>query len=161
MKTKLLLLSCLLLTSNAVFASFEPVRSNHVETQQWSATHAGETSIDGMDVIAILEVAQVAVNLDINSILPMDPIYRKMYRVSLIPVNQSDIRVKYSLRSTSVASTSGRTLNAFVNEDANQDFQFMIVDDGSGSLHAQFKRKIGSEILQSANFELLPAVSSF
>lgn len=161
MKTKLFILATLLFSSSAAFSAFEPVRDNKAELQQWHATYTGETNIDNLDVLAVLEVSQEALNLNMHSILPMDPIYKKIYRMSLIPVNQPDIRVKISLVPTTIASISGRTLNAFVNADKNQSIQLMIVDNGNGLLRVQYQRKVNADNLEAGVFELSPAVASF
>jgi len=145
-------------------ALFEPFRSNRVVPNQWTANFAGETTLDRVNVIATIESMDQEVSLTKNpnspwnTVLPMQPIYKKIYRISFTPNDQPKIRVSYTLRKYK-GSDNGENVDIFLSADNNSEFTFKIVSQPDGNMKAQYARKLSPGIMETGSFFLEPLLS--
>lgn len=167
-------LTCLIfILTNSVIAQadFQPVDNGTIqmETQKWIATHAGQTEIDGLPVIAALEEVHAGmqipdmVALHGETMVPsLLPVVQQSYRLTLTASHHPLIRASYEVNPTTI-SMEGDFRMAFVSSSADQrGFQFVATAENDGTIRVMYTRKVfGSGEPTHGEFQLSPVPHIF
>lgn len=154
------ILTCftLILTNVVVaHAEFNEFRESTVERAAWTATYVGEAEIDQVPVLAALEQAEHEITIpemmtgDFQSLVPLAPVKKKIYRLTLIAKENPRLKASYTLESK-VASVDGQLRKVFLSsEDAN--FRVLITPEDDGVLRVRYVKQN-----EQGEFTLSPAV---
>ncbi len=158
MKKMIVMIAALI--ASPAFALFSPLPDSAVAPQQWQAIYTGETLVDGVRTVAMVEEATVQIEvpgqLIGNTVLPSAlEKSGKAYRLTLVSVEQPNLRARLGL-TRQVAFVDGQISKAFVSKENAQGFTFVIRSVGDGRLEATFTRDGEASIQQ--RFEMIPAV---
>jgi hypothetical protein len=155
---RLLSFITLLLSFSALAqASFPPLESNQ-GAEFWVSTHAGTTVLDQVNVIAALEQSQDGVEIPLSQegqTKPLLPISRS-YRLKLVVAEQPSLQVNYALVPRTII-VNGQAQLAYVSDSSiPSDFNFVILSEKDGRLHASYTRRIDAIELNKGDFILNP-----
>jgi hypothetical protein len=160
--------SVFFILSNSVIAQASTPQTDlgiaKVETSKWVATHAGNTQIDGLEVVASLETVTHEIEIPkelankMNTLVPLVSLKKKSVRIALTAVENPSLRVKFPLVGRNV-SVDGVTRFAYITE-SDSDFQFLIVADDENNLTASYVRKISPNDFEEGEIQLsaLPSI---
>lgn len=141
-----MIFTCLaLILANTVMAQAQVLASPsfiRLEPSNWKAIYAGTTELDGVALIAALEKSEQEVTLPVPmvTLMPLAPVTKKSFRLSLVAQNQANLRVSFPLRAQTVMLNGQPTLTYVSEVRPNDQFQFALVPGAEGSLVVQYRR---------------------
>lgn len=166
---KKFLLTCLaLILANTVIAqaAFEENLGNlgHVPTGKWTATYAGTTQLDGMKLVAAFEridqelaIPQLVAD-QLQTLVPFAPVTKKAFRLTLVSIDQPNIRVSFPLISRT-AMTNGQPTVTYLSElRQNDQFRFALLPQSDGTLKVHYQRVANESAEGEFVLEPLPQV---
>jgi hypothetical protein len=132
-----------------------------VKLGQWQATHANGIELDGLSVLASLEVAQNKVEVPtfmanrLQTLVPLTPTLKKEFRLVLVATENPSLRASYDLEAR-IANVNGVSRFTYVSpENSQADFRFVILAQDDGSLLVSYTRHSGLT-LEQGQFTLAP-----
>jgi len=159
-----LFLCLLFILTNSVMANASTLNNDlgiaRIEPNTWKATHAGELQLDGMPVVAALQMVETQMVLpavlanNLHTLVPLHPTQKKSFRLIVAAVEKPTLRAQFELQGQTV-SVDGVTRYAYVSKDSTDDFQFLIVAEKDGTLRATYTRGSGTN-LEQGEFTLAP-----
>ncbi|NUM87820.1 MAG: hypothetical protein HUU37_01315 [Bdellovibrionales bacterium] len=154
---KMILVTLAALIAHPAFALFSPLPAG--EARQWQAAYVGETLVDGVRTVAVIEEslaeAPVPSLVASRTLLPGVSEVRKEFRLVLVAAEQPHLRAKFNLvRQT--AFVDGELAKVFLSKNNAQGFRFVIRSVGDDRLEATFTREGEASVQQ--RFEMVPAV---
>lgn len=165
--TRTIFISLVFILTKAVAAQAAPLNPNDigivkVDPSQWTTTHAGETTLDGMPVIVALEAVERSIELPeaiaykVHTLVPLAPVKKQVFRLRLVARENPILQAQFPLEGRNV-SVDGTVRYAFISPaKADADFQFLILVEADGSLHVTYTRKEGVSDLAQGEFSLVP-----
>lgn len=161
MKKLILALSLLLIGANSQ-AAFTEFKNDAIDPTPWKAIYAGEYQLDGMNVIVALESSEQEVVIPqveagmFQTVLPMAPIVKKVYRLKIVSSAQPELSVSYALISE-LSNEDGRISRIYRSKNAGSVEVFINTQEGDTVL-VQMTRKNLEGVAQQISFELAPMV---
>lgn len=141
----------------AAQADFSEFRESTVERAAWTVAFVGEAEIDQLPVVATLEQAEHEISIpemvtgDFQSLVPLAPVKKKVYRLTLIAKENANLKASYTL-DAKVASVDGQLQKVFLNTD-NANFRVLITPEQDGTLRVRYTKQD-----EQGEFLLSPAV---
>ncbi len=160
--------SVFFILSNTVIAQAATTQAElgiaKVETTKWMATHAGNTEIDGLEVVAALQTVTHEMEIPkelaekMNTLVPLAPIKKQSYRIVITSVENPALRAKFELVGKNV-SVDGVVRFAYINA-SDAEFQFLILVNEDGTLQANYVRNISPNQVEEGKILLsaLPTI---
>jgi hypothetical protein len=159
-----LFLCLLFILTNSVMANASPLNNDlgitRIDPNTWKTTHAGELELDGIPVVAALQMVETSIELpaqlanNLQTLVPLNPVQKKYFRLIVAAVEKPSLRAQFELEGQTV-SVDGVTRYAYLSKDSAEDFQFLIVAEKNGTLRATYTRGAGSQAEQG-EFILAP-----
>jgi hypothetical protein len=145
-------------------AAFNDVKEARIEKAAWNAAYVGQTQVDGINVVAALEVAQHEIVVpemlsgDFQSLVPLAPVKKQLYRLILVAVENHKLRAEYALNSK-VASVDGQLKKVYLSAP-DSDISFLITTEDNGMLRVQFSKKLAQTNSEEGEFHLEPVMNT-
>jgi hypothetical protein len=132
-----------------------------VKLGQWQATHASGIELDGLSVLASLEVAQNKVEVPnfmanrLQTLVPLAPTLKKEFRLVLVATENPALRASFPLEAR-IANVNGVNRLTYASpENSQTDFHFVILAQNDGGLLVSYTRHNGPT-LEQGQFTLSP-----
>jgi hypothetical protein len=159
MKFLMILALALGTVSNNAHAMFAPLTPGKVAST-WEVQYAGQTSFDGMDVVVTLEKSERTLRAPVvlSSVsIPLDtkPSTKQTYRLSIIAVNQPEIRVNFAMEQRRNINND-KVESVFTSIDTSREFIFNVIGQEGNVLTVSYSRRIADGEVQHGTFELNP-----
>lgn len=165
-----LLFTCLtFILANTVIAQAATLENNGTSVQlqrgNWSAIYIGTTQLDGVDLIAALEKSEQEFSIPnhmaarIQTLVPLSPVKRASFRLSLVAKNQANLRVSFPLQSRSVVMNGQPIVGYFSETRPGDQFEFAVIPRTDGTLSVQYRRAADENA--SGEFALSPLPQLF
>lgn len=145
-------------------AAFNEFKDSRVEKAAWTATHVGAAQLDGMNVVAALEVAEHEIVLpemiagEMQTLVPLAPVKKKVYRMTIVALENSKLKASFALESK-VASVDGELRKVYLSAPS-EEIRFMITTEADSKLHVRYSKKVNESQSEEGEFFLEPAVQA-
>lgn len=132
----------------------------------WKLTHFGRAQIEGKNVIVSLEEAFTVVKMPgdghgFQTVLPLNPIYKRMYRLNITSEDNADLKASFPIVKK-LANIEGVLMNVLMSEEQNSEhlgFKFTVISEKDHSMMVKFNRTgFGIESTQG-EIRLFPILS--
>lgn len=146
----------------AAEAGFNEINETRVAKASWTAAYVGETVVDNIPVLAALETAENEIVIpemitgDMQTLVPLAPIKKKLYRITLTALENPNLKAAYKLEAQT-ASVDGQLRKVFLSSP-DSDIRFLITTEADGMLRAQFTKEVSPSILEQGEFRMEPAM---
>lgn len=152
-----MMIAALMLSVNAQ-AMFTPATITRLEVSKWTPLYAGQTKLDGIDVVAILEsTTQQTMQPEIVTALPLAGLQQQSYRLTFIAVNQPNLKVSYQMV-VARGPNSSPEQKTFVSADIDANILFSIKGVSGHTMNVDYLRKLNDGQNEEGSFEIIPMV---
>lgn len=154
---------CIIMT-HAVAAQANTVQAElgiaRLVTDRWTSTHAGQTQIDGINVVVTLETLRKSfVSAEYTVALPeFQKHAQKEYRLQVSAEENPVLRARYGLVPAQI-SNEGELDNALVSLDS-EEFHFVVAPSKDGNMMVSYTRQVGGGKTESGSFWLMPLLTA-
>ena len=159
---RFLFTSLVVILANTVLAQAGYLEANPVkrlELNSWKAVYAGNTQMDGMEVVAVLEKTESTLTLpspivaNLQTLVPLQPMVQKNFRLSLVAQDQPNIKVSFPLQARTITMDGRPTLAYFSTPRLGDQFEFALISRPDNTLQVQYRRAAG-ENTETGEFSL-------
>ena len=129
---------------------------SRITTDRWISTHAGQTQIDGINVVVMLETNRKSiVTPEYTVALPeFQEAAQKEYRLQVNAEENPTLRASYGLIPAQI-SEEGSFATALVSLNP-EEFHFVVAPTKDGSMVVTYTRQIGGGKTESGTFPMVP-----